>query len=273
MKSKPVIKRAWSCVRERRLPDTFRALMTSRDVRGTLFPRGQAFLPVAGGHGLRISNYWRRYYSKDYEQDVARAFLDAAADCRVFFDGGAHVGFWSLFVHAAAPKGVTIAAFEPNPFARDWLDLHFRMNGIGSPSRIEACALDDKGGKARFNFSGSCTTGSISREVCDVYRDSDNTAVETREVDLISLDDHVRQTGLVPSLVKIDCEGYERRILRGASRTLADLHPRLIVEVHPWQMGLLGDSEESLENELHRHSYDLEVISRQTNGIFTILAK
>ena len=47
----------------------------------------------------------------------------------------------------------------------------------------------------------------------------------------MTLDDAVAEHGLRPAVVKIDVEGGELDVLRGATRTLADAQPVLLVEV------------------------------------------
>ncbi len=52
-------------------------------------------------------------------------------------------------------------------------------------------------------------------------------------VEAISLDSYSKQTGLVPSMIKIDTEGSEIWVCEGARRLLAENRPALIIATHP----------------------------------------
>jgi precorrin-6B methylase 2 len=60
-------------------------------------------------------------------------------------------------------------------------------------------------------------------EVHNVALSSDVSSEKVRSIDSYHVD---------PTLVKIDAEGAEYRILEGASETLRRTHPRLVVETH-----------------------------------------
>ena len=49
-------------------------------------------------------------------------------------------------------------------------------------------------------------------------------------IDLISLDDYVRETKIIPSMVKVDVEGAENLVILGAKNLIKNYRPNFIVE-------------------------------------------
>jgi hypothetical protein len=47
-----------------------------------------------------------------------------------------------------------------------------------------------------------------------------------------AIDDIVRECGLMPDVMKVDVEGAEERVLRGAAKTLTDARPILVLGAH-----------------------------------------
>jgi hypothetical protein len=74
------------------------------------------------------------------------------------------------------------------------------------------------------------------------------------QVESITLDTFSRQTGLVPSMIKIDAEGAELWICEGAKHLLARHHPALILATHPPWLPQ-GQKIEDLFNLLNTHGY------------------
>src|SRR5262249_43621063 len=70
----------------------------------------------------------------------------------------------------------------------------------------------------------------------------------TTKVAMITLDGFTAQCGLAPDVVKIDVEGSELAVLRGARRVLAETRPLLVFEAWPQSddrraiFGLLSDA-------------------------------
>lgn len=85
--------------------------------------------------------------------------------------------------------------------------------------------MADAEGKAFFEETQLSTTGHLSSGPAGARRGG--------EVTVTTLDRVVTQQGLQRvSLVKIDVEGAESRVLAGAAETLKQHRPNLIVELH-----------------------------------------
>ena len=68
-------------------------------------------------------------------------------------------------------------------------------------------------------------------------------------------------------LIKVDVEGAELRVLRGAAHTVKALHPNIIVEVHPSRLSSQGGTVDELVDVLIENGYDVyEILSPDASG-------
>lgn len=72
----------------------------------------------------------------------------------------------------------------------------------------------------------------------------------------IRLDTFCSESGLRPDLVKIDVEGAELLVLRGASKLLQEARPSLILAVHPYWLPS-GQSTRQIFELLTHHGYSM----------------
>jgi FkbM family methyltransferase len=147
------------------------------------------------------------------------ALLRGPRPPRVVFDVGAHYGLHTLrfLVH-----GARVLAFEPNPYCHRWLRAWCAANGVAC--ELEPVALVEAAATVVLTVPQSNTCmASVLPDARDRWRDGDFYTVSVRQV---ALDDIVAQRGLVPDLVKIDTEGAELSVLRGAVDLLRTAHPR-----------------------------------------------
>jgi len=74
----------------------------------------------------------------------------------------------------------------------------------------------------------------------------------------VTLDQYIAQGNAAPSVMKIDVDGFELHVLRGARKCLAEHRPRLWVEVHPEFLRAQGKSHEQVGEFLRQAGYTLE---------------
>ncbi len=148
----------------------------------------------------------------------------------LFVDVGAHVGSWAV-TYAAAGKSVI--AFEPNPVIHPLL-----RRALPAARRI---ALGDRDGVARLSAqSADGGTGSIVREFG---------AGRDYSVRLLTLDDCISPATQVAA-IKIDVEGAEVDVLRGARQTIARCHPLIFFECWEDERGQRKDELFAMVREL-----------------------
>lgn len=145
----------------------------------------------------------------------------------VVLDLGANMG---LFSGVAAAKAARVYAFEPTPMTIDYLEKNTSFY-----DNVTICpyAVSDSSGKATFHINADLdadkSLGSNS-----MFRPEGNAHWQAVEVECVAIDDFVERKGLERvDFIKADIEGAERRMLRGARKTLARFSPRLaLCEYH-----------------------------------------
>ena len=175
---------------------------------------------------------------------LARAVLPADG---VFVDVGANVGIHTLAVarHLAAGGGAVLA-FEPHPINHRLLVHNIRQNRL---RHVVAENLGLAEAPALLTGTASKSGGNWSLASQGEYR---------FEVRLVRLDDYL-QDHPIPrlDLIKIDVEGAEVRVLRGARNTIERFRPMIVFEVCPAWLTKMGTSPGELLAELVGHGYTI----------------
>lgn len=149
-----------------------------------------------------------------WEATSLRAFSELSRTSTRFLDVGAYSGIYSLIACADGP-GEAIA-FEPNPAIRQLLERNIRANGWEGRITVVPKGASDGSGTARMTIPGDTTAARVDFA-------GTGPAIELTTIDEV-LD------GRAADIIKIDVEGFESRVLTGASKTLERYTPALIVE-------------------------------------------
>lgn len=159
------------------------------------------------------------YYLGSFETEKTRLFKNLIQKGNVVYDIGAHVGYFSLFLGELVGEAGRVLAFEPNPVNVEYLRQHLDMNGICNVDVFEF-ALSDENGESFFINKKDTSTGCLSS--------SGDMWVETYTVD------YLVDSGTVPppDYIKIDVEGAELLVLKGARRTLEKHMPSIFLATH-----------------------------------------
>jgi len=144
----------------------------------------------------------------------------------IFLDIGAYHGVFSIVAAKKLGPSGRIVAFEPSPRERQKLLLHLRYNRIQSVT-AEPYALAADEGQAQLSVvvDGFTTMNSLRTPPI-------NHPTRQVTVDTITLDSYLKHAGLERAdLMKIDTEGGEVDVFRGARRLLSEFRPIVICEV------------------------------------------
>lgn len=161
-----------------------------------------------------------------YEEPVKAAILEHLPLNGLFFDVGANIGLISLFI-SKFRKDVQIVSFEPAYCTSKALERTIEKNEI-KRIHLERLGVSDKSQKNVSFFIDSKSSGGNSLLESAISHD-----VNTSEsISLVSLDDYVKTTQRIPSLVKVDVQDAESLVIRGASELIKRHQPVFVIEVN-----------------------------------------
>jgi FkbM family methyltransferase len=154
-------------------------------------------------------------------------------------DVGAHCGTYSILMAAQCGQTGHVVAFEPDPYARELLAKNLSLNpGIKRPT-VEVSACSDEVGEAILFSRKGNSQSSLVRSAVEFSATHQS---EEIRVSTVTLDCYLVKHRLpVPRCVKIDAEGAEIRILKGATQVLAS-GADIVCELHPYAWPEFGNT-------------------------------
>ena len=171
----------------------------------------------------------------EWQREVWDSLAPNLSEGGVFLDVGAHIGYFSMKAAPKVGKTGQVLAFEPNPETLRLLRDNVTANHAGNII-VEPIACTDRERQLTLYASAGFNTGmsSLSRENADItYKEAPRAySVRGRPIDDVVRDRKLTRV----DAVKIDVEGAEVAVLRGAVETLKRFHPKLVFEIVPEQL-------------------------------------
>lgn len=171
----------------------------------------------------------RLIIGQPFEADQRARFAALLAEARpdTLHDIGANFGLYAVLMARAHPA-LRVEAYEPVARTRAKLARNLALNGLTDRVRLHAVALSDTAGEATIAIdprsSGLSTLASAAPEAARRAYAASETVPTAR------LDDLTEVAGRTIAL-KIDVEGHEPAVLRGASRLLAEARGVAQIEI------------------------------------------
>ena len=139
-------------------------------------------------------------------------------------DIGANIGYNTLLF---SDYGHVIS-FEP--LYHELVELNVKNNILRYPVQVIPCALSDEKSITKIHIpSHGCQSNVLINYGGTSFHHQDEIRGEGVDVNCERLDDIY--TG-VPSFIKIDVEGHELQVLKGASETIKKHKPTILIEIH-----------------------------------------
>jgi FkbM family methyltransferase len=204
-------------------------------IRKILLPEEFGWVKVerglAQGTWLRLKLFEEGSYWLGLHEVAVQELLERL--CKpglVFYDIGAHLGFFSFGVaNCVGPKG-RVFAFEPDPENCGRIkEMVIRNNLQSRLAVVEAAAWSytSSGGVPFRRGSSNAHGGVLADGIAPVLTDGG-----VQLVSAISLDDFLRKGNPGADVVKIDVEGGECEVLKGSEELFSRSRPTLLCEVH-----------------------------------------
>jgi len=160
-----------------------------------------------------------------YERHVTRQLRRYLAPGDCFVDVGAHVGYMSLVAGRCVGRRGRVVCFEANPNLTAALRRNTEQSGADDLVIHQAAAADAPGTVTFATFRSCTTVGRVHEP--STPDDAELVTVEARPLDALLEEPGFRP----PRFIKIDVEGFELQVLRGARRMLETHRPVVAVEL------------------------------------------
>jgi FkbM family methyltransferase len=216
-----------------KLKHHFKVLLSNFYVRIKSGPlKGKKWIWTSGG----------KFIKGEQEPYKTEAILANFKKGEIFFDIGAHIGYFSaIAAHLNEGEG-KVFAFEPRPMNAAFFRKHMKVNEFSNVVLYQA-AVGDAEGDVMFDSAHGSATGRVTK-------DGD------LKVKQVSIDRLISEGTLpMPTFIKIDVEGGEIEVLKGLEKVIASSRPKMVVathnpECHSFVLGFL-----------EKHSYRYQILN------------
>lgn len=178
---------------------------------------------------IRFPAKWSRYYPPDYEHENYLFLQETVKPGWHLIDIGAHFGLFSTCASQLTGPTGKIICFEPTPATFSILKKTLALNHCNNVTPIQA-AVSDKEGTATFYMGekDGCNSNSLINNSLGGGEKSGY------EIKTVTIDGIVSEYAMRPDLIKVDAEGAELEVLKGAIKTLEKYKPIVIIGLHPF---------------------------------------
>src|SRR5471032_427375 len=167
-----------------------------------------------------------------YEQEEIRFVRRELKPGDSAIDVGGHIGFFTMHMAAAVGPEGRVYAFEPLDANASLLERSIAENGFGDRVLFQRAAVGATPGIATLTFP----VETLNSGGAYLLRDGSAPLAgnQKKEVPVVALD--ALELRRPVRFIKMDVEGAEPQVLRGAARILAEDKPVILSELHPTQL-------------------------------------
>jgi len=208
------------------------------------------------GPHILMDGYWEKW--------ISNVFLTLVQPGMNVVDIGANIGFYSLLAAKNIGHTGTLTCFEANPELADVAFDNLHINGFTVNSSVINKAVYSEETTLEFNiyekFLGSSSLWADSRHV-EAYRDE----IKKITVETVTLDSYF-PAGHKIDFIKIDAEGAEPHILKGAKRILSEnVDLKIMMEFAPAIIQAAYGSVEQFYYEIKDYGFNIHRINHDSS--------
>lgn len=186
---------------------------------------------------------------KVFEPDVTDVILRLVRPGDFAIDAGANIGFFTLLMSKiVGPEGMVLA-FEPDEPAFEALESNVGLNDVNNVALARHALWESD---ANMTFWPASVTGYSS------FVHYGDISLDAKPLVARSLDSLLGQQQ--PDFIKIDCEGADGKILKGAEQILRRGVRGVTVEFNFYLMGVLGLKDQEIRGYMKSLGYDCFVL-------------
>ena len=186
---------------------------------------------------LYLPDEWGyKVIAEQHESEIYDIIRSTVGPDKVFFDIGCHYAWFSIAWLSSG--GEFVEAFEPSQKNGKIINETIEKNRYSSNLRLHDFALGDKAMTSKlYMFPGDSSRNYVQDSN---IRTNSNNLSRLKDIEIKSIDDlYYNDLLKKPDLMKIDVEGFEYKVLKGAKRLLNEIRPKVVVEIHDVENGLL----------------------------------
>ncbi|MGQ0561316.1 MAG: FkbM family methyltransferase [Gemmatimonadota bacterium] len=191
------------------------------------------------------------------ENEQLLRFAEAVRTGDLIADVGAFRGVYTVVAAARAGAAGHVVAFEPFAANTRYLHANLALNRLESRVTLVEKAVAATTGALTFYSAGENSANSLLRAAIEPHAGGDITELH---VATTTLDSYFAALGRAPDLVKLDVEGAELSVLRGAETIVASA-ARIMCELHPYAWGEAGHTGEDLRAWLRARGRELRAMT------------
>lgn len=170
---------------------------------------------------------WQEVKAKNEVEGVTKILLRELSKGDIFIDVGAWMGPYTMVAAKLVGKQGYVYAIEPDPIAAKMLKRNIYLNKLNNVS-IAPIAIADNDDKIKIGTYNSKQFGNSATTIdCRAMNGECVEIVESK-----TLPSFVESNDIHPNLIKIDIEGGEYKLFKGAKNFIIRERPKLILEIH-----------------------------------------
>lgn len=199
---------------------------------------------------------WQLWAFGGYEQHFAELFRCLVSRGDRCVDVGANIGVHTVRLAKLAGPGGSVIAIEPDPGLAERVRRNVALNGLGNSRVINAAASDQGGHTVLYRPGATDTNRARASLLRHSYLTGTAITVPVVTVDSVCIDRACDDAapGARVAVIKIDVEGHEAAVVRGAARVIARDAPVVIFEYAPQ---LLDDASQTPFNWLAERGHEM----------------